>query len=108
MQCYERYNYDKIDPRFFVAHPDLKWIMTNGSSYNKVDGALKIKYLFMGRINVTYQGQTYQQIGKIWSGNLYYRDPATNQEIVHNGAFEILACTPCSYQVMPGDPCCKF
>lgn len=80
--------------------------MTNGSMYDKVEGALQVSYLYVGRINVTTSNGTYQQIGKIYAGNIYYRHPDNPNELTTNGAFEILACTPCSYQKAADEPCC--
>jgi hypothetical protein len=48
---------------------------------------------------------TFQQIGKIWAGNIYYNKPDLGYEIISNGEFEILACTTCPIS-NPGGPCC--
>lgn len=108
MQCVNKYQYDKVDPRFFYNHPNLKWIMTNLTQYLRVDGALRTGSMYVGRINVTTSKGTFQQIGKIIGGYIYYRHPETLKQIIFRGPYEILACTPCSYQPKPGEPCCKI
>lgn len=106
ISCSDNYMYDEIDPRFFAAHNDLRWIMANITELSKVEGALKIGYLHAGRINVTMGNGTYQQIGKIYNGELYYRDPINKREVTTRGPYEVLACTPCPYAKLPEEPCC--
>lgn len=99
-------NYDEIDPKFFAKHDNLRWIKTNGSQYEKIEGRLKIGYLYAGRITVTSSVGTYQQIGKLYGGNIYYKNVETGIEEIYNGDFEVLACTTCSYQKAADEPCC--
>lgn len=96
-------NYDTKDPRFFFNHPDLRWINTTGSTYNTVENAIYMSGVYVGRINITFANMTFQQIGKIWAGNIYYNAPDLGYEITSNGAFEILACTTCPIS-NPGGP----
>jgi hypothetical protein len=101
-------NFDANEGRFFVKHENLRWIKTDGKSYDKIEGIILIGYLFLGRINITSNnGSTYQQLGKIYGENIYYRDPETLKEVNFNGAFDILACSACSYVPAPGEPCCN-
>lgn len=99
-------NYDGKTAKFFVKNDGLIWVLTNGSTYGNVPNALKVGYLFVGRINITMSNGTYAQIGKIYNGNLYYKQPDTGIERIHNGEFEILACTQCKYTTLPNEPCC--
>lgn len=80
--------------------------MTNYTSYYKIEGALKVGYLYVGRINVTTSTGIFQQIGKIYAGFIYYRHPESGQEIIYGGPYEILACNTCPYQKAADEPCC--
>lgn len=96
-------NYDTKNPRFFFDHPDLRWIKTNGSSYLSVDNAIYMSGVYIGRINITFENTTFQQIGKIWAGNIYHNRPDLGYEIISNGDFEILVCSTCPIS-NPGGP----
>lgn len=106
LACYENNLYDEIDPRFFAAHNELRWIMANTTELSKVEGAIKIRDLYAGRINITMGNGTYQQIGKIYNGEIYYREPISGKELITRGPYEVLACTTCPYIKLPGEPCC--
>lgn len=107
MQCGAYHQYDNSNnATFFANHPNLKWIETNYTQYLNVEGKLKVGYLYVGRINVTTTNGTYQVIGKIYLGFIYYRNPENTIEYVKGDGYEILACTQCSYTKPPSDPCC--
>lgn len=68
--CNAKENYDEVDPRFFAQHDRLRWVMTTGSTYSTVPGAIKVgSSMYVGRVNVTTSNGTYQQIA--WSWNLF-------------------------------------
>lgn len=74
MQCDENLHYDNSNNvSFFVKHDNLKWIETNITEYSEIEGALKVGQSYVGRINVTTSNGTYQVIGKIFAGSIYYR-----------------------------------
>jgi hypothetical protein len=106
--CGNNEYYDKIDPRFFAKHQNMKWVKTTGSTYSSVYGAIKINAnnLYVGRVNITINNKTYQQIGKIWNGKIIYKNPATGEEIYSSGPFEILACIPCTNGAINYPDCC--
>jgi hypothetical protein len=68
--------------------------MTNILTYQTVVGALGINSHYVGRVNITMNDTSYQQIGKVWNGNFLYKDPASGLEIASLAPFEILACSP--------------
>ena len=86
----------RSNPQFFENHPDLQWVSTNGSEAAKVPGVLSYGSWNMpiGRMKLLYGNGTYQQIGKVWAGLLYYYPPGDLVETVTAGAFEVLTCNP--------------
>lgn len=105
-------NYDSSDVRFFANHPDLHWITTTGANSSRVSGIIPVgSYddlnLYVGRINITLNNGTYQQIGKVFDGALWYYIPGTSEETSTEDSFEILACSSCANgQVNSNGPCC--
>lgn len=97
--------YDTSAPKFFYNHPDLKWIKTNGSTYGSVEGAILVGYHNIGRINITMANMTFQGLGKIYDGYIYYTQPDMGIENSTSEEFEILACVPCPV-LNPSGPCC--
>ena len=48
----------------------------------------------IGRKHLLFGNGTYQQIGKVWAGLLYYYRPGDIAEVVTAGNFEVLSCKP--------------
>lgn len=88
--------YDRSNPQFFYKHPDLQWVQTNGSQAAKVPGVLSYSSWNMpvGRMQLHFGNGTYQTIGKVWAGLLYYYKPGDVAEQVTTGDFEVLTCNP--------------
>lgn len=81
--------------KYILDHPDLHWILTNGSQYGNVANAIKIGTSYIGRIDVNLANGTYQQIGKVKDGKIYYSNIIPGAEAQWTGTFEVLACSPC-------------
>lgn len=87
---------DTVTPKYFKAHNDLKWVPTSGATYSTIPGIIKVQsalLMYVGRINITWNNGTFQQIGKIYQGKLYYNNPALSTEQVHTGNFDVLTCS---------------
>lgn len=97
--------FDSYFPKYFYAHPQLKWVTTiNSSSAINVTGAIKVltssgKTQFVSRVNFTSGGQNYQQITypTYYSSSVFCLDCGTkcgNNYTICTRIFEVLACTP--------------
>lgn len=99
--CYTKSElFDTTDSKYFLNHPSLRWVKTNGPSAALVEGAIEIakfvnKPMFVGRINLTIGNITFQQIGKVFSGQLVYQIPGKSIASTTVGDFEILVCSHC-------------
>lgn len=92
--------YDNTDPKYFMDHPDLYWILTNGLNSTTLPGAIPVgvyqnKNMFVGRVNISVNGEQYQQIGRVWNGAIYYIVPDGSLETSSDGNFEVLVCSKC-------------
>lgn len=88
--------YDLQAPQFFMNHPKLKWVSTLGFSAATVPGVIKVGPFIMqvGRITLNIGNGTFQQIGKVYAGALYYYVPGTLAEVTSIGTFDVLVCSP--------------
>lgn len=90
--------FDNIEAKFYLNHPKLAWVGTNGSAAASVQGAIKIVNpygtFYVGRIGVTFPNGTFKQIGKIYNGFLFYTFNNSASYATTSGAVEVLACLP--------------
>lgn len=92
--------YDNTNVKYFLNHPDLKWIPTNGTEAPGVPGAIPAGKqgslnMYIGRKIITIGNGTFTQIGKIWGGSLRYYIPGNVHETLIDKNFDVLACSPC-------------
>lgn len=92
--------YDGFEARYFVNHPNMKWIKTHTRSAIKVDGAIRTinpngATCYVARLTLEKDGRSYTQIGLFWDRDfkIYYADP-TLGKAEKNLRFEILTCQP--------------
>lgn len=73
----------------------MAWI--DSSQAAVIPGVITISTPFgpfkIGRISLTFSNGTFQQIGKVWSGSIYYIYNGVSETAVSSG-FEVLACLP--------------
>jgi hypothetical protein len=84
--------YDIFAPQFFLYHPYLAWVQTNGQSASSVSGAITVGGSLVGRINYAAPSGIFQAIGRVQNGVLTYYQPVQNQETTTSNIFEVLAC----------------
>ena len=87
--------FDRLEAKFFYAHPNLKWVGTDTTNAPNVPGVIKIgpKNLITARVDLTApNGTWYQTSGKVYANLVYYYKPGTNGESSYNGPVDVLAC----------------
>lgn len=89
--------FDDTEPKYFLAHSNLKWVKTSTKKVDNVEGAIKVFYTdndpdYVARFNLTDGTKSYQQIGYYWERKLCYWHG--DKFIRRVGQFEILACSP--------------
>ena len=89
-------NYDTKSPKYFLNHPDLKWVPTTAENALNIAGAVVIGGMRLGRKFMPSENGTYIQIGKISGGVFYYKIPGKTQEFTSYGDIDVLACVPCT------------
>lgn len=93
--------YDIVNPKYICNHPNLVWLTTNGEKLLNLTGRVQIirpdnVKMNVVRINITRNGQTYQQIGwtyhvDFWA--IFYWDGITTvRSYDKNLTFEVLVC----------------
>lgn len=97
--CAGREVYTNNSVKFYLKHPNLKWIATTCSLAAKVPGAILIKNGFgngyVGRINVALKNGTFSQIGNIYGTKLFYTTTNLNSyTTTTNCVMDVLACQP--------------
>lgn len=88
--------YDSTNAQYFYKHEDLKWVPTQANRANRVAGAVKVRIYNIGRKWMWSENGTYQQVGRVYAGRLYYKIPGQNTEVWTDGDIDILACVPCT------------
>lgn len=89
-------NYNVEDSKYLYNHPNLQWEQTYGKAVYEVKGAIPVADFFIGRINITFNNITFQQIGKIKKPGVFgYFQPGAKVQIETDGAFEVLKCFTC-------------
>lgn len=88
-------NYDTKSPKYFLKHTDLKWVPTTAENSMNIAGSIVIGGMRIGRKFMASANGTYQLIGKIYGGVLYYKIPGKTQEFTAYGDIDVLACVPC-------------
>lgn len=89
--------FDDKTANFYLAHSKMQWVKVNQTTFWNVPGIIGVTSLYtmwIGRINITFTNGTFQQIGKVYAGTLFYRDPRAIKELTTNSTYEILACLP--------------
>lgn len=85
--------YDNKTVKYFKAHKNLKWISNNAyedfADYVPVTSVIT---MYVGRVNLNLGNGTYQEIGKVWQGELSYYD-ASSATFQNTKFFDYLACT---------------
>lgn len=100
---------DKSDPKYYLDHPDLRWIRTPATTANSVPGVVKTVYgnWLVGRIEIPWYNVTVSQIGKVPLTIMYYWDPTKKQELTTTGTIEVLACQSTCANGGSGPYCCR-
>lgn len=87
--------FENKEAQFFLNHPAMTWVKTNGLYAASVRGAIPVKNtvgtMYLGRIDVTSGKQTWKQIGKVNEDKIFYLN-SDNKEVTSTGEFEVLAC----------------
>lgn len=91
--------FDSTAAKYFMYHPDLKWVRANGASADSIPGLVTVNTVqgypsSVGRVNIVLPNVTYQSIGKFYNKLFYYNRPGT--EISIAGNFEVLVCNNCT------------
>jgi hypothetical protein len=95
--CGSKMFFDNKTPKFFLAHPDLKWVPTTAANAANVPGVINIpssRLLQIGRFSYTFNNGTYSLISKIHGGHFWYRNPMTTGEKTLLTSIDVLACQP--------------
>jgi hypothetical protein len=76
----------------------FKWVPVSTSQAANVKGVIKVgpANMNVARIKITLANGTFTTIGKVWSGKIFYHNPATEKEIYTIANVEVLACQPCA------------
>lgn len=90
--------YDSGNAKYFLKHPNMKWVQTTAPVAANVRGAIPVVSQYgvgyVGRIQVSFSNVTFTQIGKVFNKILYYTGSNLNANTFTRGAFEILVCQP--------------
>jgi hypothetical protein len=90
-------NFDRLTPKFFYAHPNLKWVGTHTTNAANIPGVIKLGplNLAVARVDVqTSNGTWYQTIGKVYSSRVYYYRVGDPLEINESRSIDVLVCRP--------------
>ena len=87
---------DPYTPRFLVNHPNLHWVSQIGQTLSPTSGLVNIKSnvydFFIGRTNLTLNGQTYTIVSKVFNnGQMLYSD-GTSAGFTTTTNIEVLSC----------------
>jgi hypothetical protein len=95
LSCGSQLN-DKADPKYYLNHPDLRWVTTTTGAAGSVPGVVKTVYgnWYVGRVELPFYNVTVSQIGKVQLTIMYYWDPIKKAEVATTGTIEVLACQP--------------
>lgn len=88
--------YDDKAPRFFMNHPNLKWVSTASLSAASVPGVINVGpfNIQVARITLNIGNGTFTQIGKVYAGAIYYFVPGTFAEVATYVNIDVLTCSP--------------
>ena len=94
--------FENQEAQYFVKHPNMKWLKypANVPTFDVYNlyGAILIEspfdYGFVGRINVTLANGTYQQIGKLFTNDVFYyiADNVSSEIQATTDEIDILVC----------------
>lgn len=88
---------DASNAQYYVSTPDLVWVPTTAAAASSVKGAISVAPgFYVGRKFMPSLNGTYQQVGKIQSGNFFYKTPGRNDERTFGGEIDVLACVRCT------------
>lgn len=93
--------YDTSDAKYFVKHPNLKWIPTHTTKALEVPGTISVKNYdsvsLVARFHLTKNGENFTEIGFLWTEhkNLYFSHPETRiGNETRDANFDVLVCQP--------------
>lgn len=109
MTCGGRELNDRSDPKYYLDHPELRWIKTPAATAYLVPGVVKTAYgnWLVGRVETPWYNVTVSQIGKVQLTLMYYWDPTRKAETLTTGTIEVLACQATCSNGGSGPYCCK-